>query len=308
MISIKEFENNPMAAEALFDLLRERVFLKTELDIVYSDLVNWERSNLLSIGGDSDKGDWKKLNYVEYIWVKIIQELRQFGFNYEEIEIYKGELFTQVKLNDILDAAHMDKLNLEEQLDQESILKINSLNNDIIDKNINVGYSYFESIVVNAICKREKWALLFFKEMPGLFLPFSTEMFRGFDVINKSDSFQKMLTKTFLSISLSDIISKFLVEGEDSFHIKTISILTKEEHGVLKHIRKGYKNIKSIQIRFNNQQMDRIEITTIKKVKLESRLIDYIKKGDYQSISIDTVDGKIAYFENTQKHKLKDTE
>lgn len=308
MISIKEFENNPMAAEALFDLLRERVFLKTELDIVYSDLVNWERSNLLSIGGDSDKGDWKKLNYVEYIWVKIIQELRQFGFNYEEIEIYKGELFTQVKLNDILDAAQMDKLNLEEQLDQESIIKINSLKDEISDKNINVGYSYFESIVVHAICKREKWSLLFFKEIPGFILPFSTEMFRGFDVINKSDSFQKMLTKTFLSISLSDIISKFLEEGEDSFHIKTISILTKEEHGVLKHIRKGYKNIKSIQIRFNNQQMDRIEITTIKKVKLESRLIDYIKKGDYQSISIDTVDGKIAYFENTQKHKLKDTE
>ena len=89
MISIKEFENNPMAAEVLFDLLRERVFLKTELDIVYSDLVNWERSNLLSIGGDSDKGDWKKLNYVEYIWVKIIQELRQFGFNYEEIDYRK---------------------------------------------------------------------------------------------------------------------------------------------------------------------------------------------------------------------------
>jgi hypothetical protein len=129
-------------------------------------------------------------------------------------------------------------------------------------------------------------------------------MFRGFDVINKSDSFQKMLTKTFLSISLSDIISKFLVEGEDSFHIKTISILTKEEHGVLKHIRKGYKNIKSIQIRFNDQQMDRIEVTTIKKVQLESRLIDYIRKGDYQSISIDTVEGKIVNFENTQKHKL----
>ena len=170
MISIKEFKNNPMAAEALFNLLRERVFLKTEFDIVYSDLVNWERSNLLSIGGDSDKGDWKKLNYFEYIWVKIIQELRQFGFNYEEIEIYKTELFTQVKLSDILDAAQLDKINLEHQLDQESIMKINSLKEDSFDKNMNVGYSYFESIVVHGICKREKWSILFFKEIPGLFL------------------------------------------------------------------------------------------------------------------------------------------
>ena len=56
MISSKSFANNPNAAETLFDLLRERVFLKTELDIVYSDLVNWERSNLLSIVQEKLKG------------------------------------------------------------------------------------------------------------------------------------------------------------------------------------------------------------------------------------------------------------
>ena len=41
MISRERFKNNPNAAEALFDLLKERVFLKTEIDMVYSDLVNW---------------------------------------------------------------------------------------------------------------------------------------------------------------------------------------------------------------------------------------------------------------------------
>ncbi|MBL0013482.1 MAG: hypothetical protein IPP30_06875 [Flavobacterium sp.] len=41
MISGKSFENNPTTADSLQNLLRERVFLKTEIDIVYSDLVNW---------------------------------------------------------------------------------------------------------------------------------------------------------------------------------------------------------------------------------------------------------------------------
>ena len=89
MISIKDLENNPELKIKLFDKLRERVFLKTELDIVYSDLANWERSNLLDIGGDAEKGNWKQLNYIEYICIKIIQELSQFGFKYEEIESYK---------------------------------------------------------------------------------------------------------------------------------------------------------------------------------------------------------------------------
>jgi hypothetical protein len=50
--------------------------------------------------------------------------------------------------------------------------------------------------------------------------------------------------------------------------------------------------------------MDLLEVTSIKKVKMEGRLLDYIKKGEYQSISIDTVDGKIVNFENTQKIKF----
>jgi hypothetical protein len=50
--------------------------------------------------------------------------------------------------------------------------------------------------------------------------------------------------------------------------------------------------------------MEMIEVTTLKKVKLESRLLEHIKKGDYQTISLDTVDGKIINFENTQKIKL----
>ena len=81
--------------------------------------------------------------------------------------------------------------------------------------------------------------------------------------------------------------------------------MTKEEHDLLKHIRKRYDSIKSINIRFNDNHMDLIEITTVKKAKLESRLLEHIKKGDYQSISIDTIDGNIVHFENTQKHKVR---
>jgi hypothetical protein len=159
-------------------------------------------------------------------------------------------------------------------------------------------------MIVSAIESAQKWSILIFKDMPGLYLPISVEAFRGFDLIDKSEITEELLSKTFLSISLSAIISKFLVDGDNSFQKTTISILTKNEHSILKQIRKGYKNIKSIKIRFKNDQMEMLEVTSIKKVKLESRLLEYIKKGDYQTISIDTVDGKIVNFENTQKIKF----
>jgi hypothetical protein len=304
MISSKSFANNPNAAEALFDLLRERVFLKTELDIVYSDLVNWERYNLVSIGGDSDKGDWKKLNYIEYTWVKIIQELRQYGFTYDEILLYKAELFKHITLGELKEASRIDSKNLEQQLGYEALEKLDAISDSDYDKDLMIDISVFEGSMVNAIISGEKWSFLFFKEIPGFCFPISTEVFRGFDLINKPEIPMELLSKTFLSVSLSDIISNFLVDGENSFQERTISILTKNEHKLLKQIRKGYSDIKSVKIRFKNNQMDMIEVTSIKKVKLESRLLEHIKKGDYQTISIDTVDGKIVNFENTQKIKL----
>ena len=304
MISSKSFVNNPIAAEALFDLLRERVFLKTEIDIVYSDLVNWERSNLLAIGGDSDKGDWKKLNYIEYTWIKMIQELRYYGFNYEDIQFYKTELFRQITSEQIIEASRIDSKNVEQKLGSEALGKLNSVSEANQDENWNIRISIFETIIANAIISGEKWSFLFFKDIPGFYMPISTEVFRGFDLIDKPEIPMDLLSKTFLSVSLSDIISNFLVDGENSFHERTISILTKNEHKLLKQIRKGYNNIKSIKIRFKNSKMEMIEVTTLKKVKLETRLLEHIKKGDYQTISIDTEDGKIINFENTQKIKL----
>lgn len=305
MISIENFESNPeLVMSNLIFKLKERVFLKTEIDIVYSDLVNWERFNLLNIGGDSEKGDWKKLNYFEYIWVKIIQELRTFGFSYEEIESYKSVLMSQPNLGEIIKAGKMDIDNLEEQLGAKTVNDLHYIANAGFDESTDVGVSEFELMIVRIIGTGEKWSLLFFKDIPGFYFPLAIETLKAFEKNDNSEIPEELLSKTFLSISLSDIISKFLIDGENSFQKTTISILTKNEHGLLKQIRKGYGKIKSIKIRFKNDQMEMIEVTSVKKVKLESRLIEYIKKGDYQTITIDTVDGKIVNFENTQKIKL----
>ncbi len=304
MISNKTFIDNPNDIEELINLLNERVFLKTEIDVVYSDLVNWERYNLLSISEESEKGDWKKLNYIEYTWVKIIQHLRQYGFTYDEILSYKTEIFRPIKQGALMKASKVDSKNLEQQLGAESIEELNAISDSEYDEDLDIGINILESSMVSAIRTGDKWTLHFFKDNPGFCLPFSKEVLRGCDLIEKTELLMELLSKTFLSVSLSEIISNFLVDGKNSFEERNISILTTNEHKLLKQIRKGYNDIKSIKIRFKDDKMDMIEVTSTKKVKLESRLLEHIKKGDYQNISIDTVDGKIVNFENTQKIKL----
>ncbi len=304
MNSLEDFVNNPAQSGDLYDKLRERVFLKTQLDVVYTDLVNWERSGLLSIGGDSNKGDWKKVNYTEYIWIKVIEELRKYGFNYDEIELIKQNLFEEITIGKFLQSINDDKENIVEKLGEEPLNKLNAFDFSQVDMNESSGITQLENIIVRAIVATEDWSLLFLKDTPGLCIPISSESLRGFYVKNIINELSIKLKETYLSVSLTRILNNFLIRSNNSFESRTISILTKEEHAVLKHIRKKYNNIKSIRIRFNNNEMELLEITTLKKVQLESRFLEQIKKGDYLSISIDTVDGNIVNYENTKKYKL----
>ena len=304
MEPIENFVNNPDIAENLYDKLRERVFLKTELDVVYTDLVNWERSGLLSIGGDSNKGDWKKVSYTEYIWIKIIVELRNYGFNYDEIELIKQGLFEEINIGGFMQSVTEDKENFIEKLGDEPFNNLNAYNLSQIDLKASVEITYLDTIVVNAIAANEDWSLLFLKDIPGACIPLSAEVLRGFHLKNTTNELSSLLTQTYLSVSLSRITDNFLKRGNDNFESRTISILTKEEHAVLKHIRKKQKNLKSIQIRFKDNRIEMLEVTTIKKAQLESRFLEHIKKGDYLSINIDTVDGNIVNYENTKKYKL----
>jgi hypothetical protein len=304
MEPIENFVNNPDIAENLYDKLRERVFLKTELDVVYTDLVNWERSGLLSIGGDSNKGDWKKVSYTEYIWIKIIVELRNYGFNYDEIELIKQGLFEEINIGGFMQSVTEDKENFIEKLGDEPFNKLNAYNLSQIDLKASVEITYLDTIVVSAIAANEDWSLLFLKDIPGACIPLSAEVLRGFHLKNTTNELSSLLTQTYLSVSLSRITDNFLKRGNDNFESRTISILTKEEHAVLKHIRKKQKNLKSIQIRFKDNRIEMLEVTTFKKAQLESRFLEHIKKGDYLSINIDTVDGNIVNYENTKKYKL----
>jgi hypothetical protein len=118
------------------------------------------------------------------------------------------------------------------------------------------------------------------------------------------DDVSDILSKTHVSISLSDIIAKFLVEGEGAFQQRRTTILSEEEHNLLKVIRNKPESLKSIKIKYQNQKADLIEVSCLKKVELESRLMDHIQKGAYLNIEIVTDQSGIIRFENTKKIKL----
>jgi len=267
--------------------------------VVYTDFVNWERNNLLFIDSDVEKGKWKKLNYFEYAWVKLVEQLRSYGFTYKAILTLKEEMFQNMNDKDFFDS-----------MKKNSAYFIKNSGDQLTDEHFDnkplegAYFPVFYAVLLNAIVNGDKMSILVSQDDPSDLHVHSSTLLKDYAHFGAEDDVSDILSKTHVSISLSDIIAKFLVEGEGAFQQRRTTILSEEEHNLLKVIRNKPESLKSIKIKYQNQKADLIEVSCLKKVELESRLMDHIQKGAYLNIEIVTDQSGIIRFENTKKIKL----
>ena len=298
-ISAGRFHKKILDSPDLGLQMSERVFLKTQIDVVYTDFVNWERNNLLFIDSDVEKGKWKKLNYFEYVWVKLVEQLRSYGFTYKAILTLKEEMFQNMNDKDFFDSMKKNSAYFIENSGYQ-------LTEEHFDNKPLEGayFPVFYAVLLNAIVNGDKMSILVSQDDPSDLHVHSSTLLKDYAHFGAEDDVSDILSKTHVSISLSDIIAKFLVEGEGAFQQRRTTILSEEEHNLLKVIRNKPESLKSIKIKYQNQKADLIEVSSLKKVELESRLMDHIQKGAYLNIEIVTDKSGIIRFENTKKIKL----
>ena len=302
-LNIKDFKDNFNPKDNKLEVIRERVFSKTQVDVVYSDFTNWERYRLIDIKHNVGKGGHKKLSYVDYVWLSIIKELRSFGFTYDQIKECQKELFKNLLNRDDLSLIieNKDYINAKSKGKLEGL---EDLNKDAIDKVIGELF-YIEAIMLNVLQFGESTILQFYKSAPVKVIPMSVNIMQDFNETGLRNILPEFFKLSHVNISLSNIISKFLVDGEESFESNVSNLISEKEHEILKAIRHNFHELKSITVRFDGKaEPCLMEIKSMKKVKVESRLLELINKGEYADIEIKTVDGRISHYEKVKKVKL----
>jgi hypothetical protein len=298
---------NANKIEQLRSELYQSIFLKTNIDVVYTDIINWEKYDLLAIDFDVPPLDeaYKKtaICFMDYLWIKTVEQLRRYGFSYDDIRLIKDKVGKKYYFKDIyLDIKsnrkmyeNTDNKNLIQKADE--MAKKGSLSS-------NSFVTLFEQFVIQTIIKKWELKLLFFKEYPGEVFPFTKDILNSIEKRGMEEATSFYLQLDHFSFSFYKLLIPFLTNGETAFDIHTVVILTSKEQKLINLIRRNYSSVKSITIHFANTGMTYIDITSQKKADIEGRIMDYIKKGDYGSIKVQTTDGKIVNFEKTEKHKL----
>ena len=272
--------------DSLINYIYTPLFLKTKIDVLYFDILNWEKYDLLDIdlGLGTVKTDYKKtaISFVQYVWIKMVEALTKYGFSYDDIRAIRSKLNQKLSYS----------FSSNQKIAQNKALQTS-------DNHQEFYVTEFERYVFSTIANKNDYKFFFYKDAPEDYFVFDDSLLNMFIEFNEEHELREKFNKDHFSFSFFRIFEPFLSSDIDAF-----SILSNEETKTLRMIRRNYNNLESITIRFKKAKPTHLEIKTTKKVVAESRIIEHIQKGDYSTIVIKTVDGSIVNFENTKKYKL----
>ncbi len=291
---------NVLNYDSLSRVLREKQFTLADVRVTYRWISHWHKMGLLI--GSYEEGKWKKFDLIEYVWLKMIMQMRKFNLSLEMIKRVKENLIQEIpvsealEVNEVLDA--LMKLAKEDKRDEvRKVLQDQDMMTRFQSQTINL----FELLIMDIVSFYNSFSIFICAEQV---IPVK---YSSLEHIDSYTSFNSIFTSSFISISISEILRDFMLSDLGIKRKQKLALLTDEEEQVLKVLRED--NLKSVTVKYGiNQKIDLLEIAKIEKVDKRARLMDFIMTNGYQDITIKTQNGEIVYCENKRKKLITNIE
>jgi uncharacterized protein YnzC (UPF0291/DUF896 family) len=299
-------EQSMMEFVSFIDGLLEPNFSISALNLTRQELNLWKAEGLIK-SNDSELREWVRVNFFDFIWLKMVTVMRQSKIPFTAINKIKKEFF---EIND-------------EDLKQLLSNSFNQGRGEIPDSEVMtlvqkdiVAQDYPPAVI--ALFKR-------------YFPPFNLFVFglmidrNPIDILvntdgetvylnpnqlaqtNVTEALVAFLSKSFIGVPMHTLLDDFYNNPKIKLaEQQQVCNLTKLETKVLGLLRK--ENIKEIRIRFNQQLKGEIIIEQVNYVNpdmLLKNVHQILERGKYSTIKIVQEDGRIKIFEEVIKEKIK---
>jgi len=279
--------------------INKRRFTLKDLGVSHRWISYWQENGLMI--NDFEEGKMRRLNLIEYVWIKLIMRLREFKIPLSVIKKVKVGLFAKLPVEDMIKVESQQDLirqfaKMQEVEIPDGFLKSKEFEDEVKKVTVN----FFELIIFDIIILKNLFSLIITKE--GDVIPYK-ERYRN-DYF-KHPKISQIMNSSYLSVSITDILVDFMLDNDTEMLCEEIAMITQSEKKVLDAVREG--GLKSINVKIDkDNQIDLIEKTKDEKgIKRDTVLTKLIMKDGYQNINIVTQDGKVVSCKNTRKQKLK---
>jgi DNA-binding transcriptional MerR regulator len=270
-------------------------------------LADWNRKGLLL--GEHTKNKRHMFTLAEFVWIKLIEKMREYNFSSEFILEFRNSLVQDMKVDpaDIMNSPVMvDAIVSMMPPELQQMVRLALAQPDTVKKMLAAipfdmsKLTSLDAFVLFSLVIRKPLSMLLDHSGSGTL--FSPVMFEEPSI--RQDDFYSMLAKTHVSISITEAVAASLAIAPIDKVTEDLSFLSPAEVEVLSSLRK--EGVASVKVRMdNNGEMDLLEVTSREKVDKSIRLMEMMLSGGYQDIVVKTQDGKVIHCENTVKVKLK---
>ena len=190
--------------DSLVNYIYAPIFLRTKIDVLYFDFLNWEKYDLLDIdlGLGTIKTDYKKtaISFVQYVWIKMVEALIKYGFSYDDIRAIRARLSQKLHF----------ELNYNQKIAENKALQTSD--------NHKKGYiTELEKLVLSTIAHKNNYTFFFYKDVPADYFLFADDLLEMFHASDENYFFLEKFKKDHFSFSFYKIFEPFISNEIDAF-------------------------------------------------------------------------------------------
>lgn len=284
--------DTPFGRLQLFLAINEEVFTLKDVGIHKRVIGHWDKEGIL-LSQREDLSKWRKYSFIDYVWLRMVAELREIGVSLDIIRKAKENLFKITRDKEIYQKLKdsPDKLNNipDEKARNEMIAFLNSKEFEDMDEE--VGFPEFFNLIFHTILTKELISVKLFTD--GHFLPLYGTSYEFYT----KESLERIIYGTHITISISKIIKEFLLSEESIYVLPKLKILGLNELKLLEIVNSG--EYESVSINFKNKKMKSLQL--VKEQDVKRKIVDILTENSYQDIVIKTHEGVVTRIQNIQK-------
>jgi DNA-binding transcriptional MerR regulator len=284
----------------LHELLNEERLSAKDTEVNYRVINHWDEKGIIRFTRDKKESN-RKFSFVDFMWIKIVNELRSFGVQLPAIKKIADDIYEPLPMKELFFhfAGCMDEVlkdfegdNKEELLDFFKSGEYKNADYDILP----LKFNYLHILIAEVIATRKSVSIIVFND--GEWLPYIKEN----EHLYPPELLYKKEFSSQVRINLTELIFKFIVEDYLIEYFNGLNLFTPQERKLLYYIKEG--DYKKVFVLFKSKKNEPIEI--VKSKTAQEQLIKILREKEYREfILIDKKNNEFRIREGEQGEALE---
>ena len=274
--------------ELMTTISQQNLSAKT-IGVSYRTICHWDEKGIIRYSRTSADAN-RKYSFVDYIWIKVVEELRSFGVELPIIQKIVNEIYSPIPIKDIFGALAEHKLDLpvinKLQDDDEKKEFLEFLKSGEYKKadfsELEKQFNYLHILVAEIISTKKPVSIIVFKN--GDWFPYIKEN----EHLYSEDLLYKKEYESQVCVSLTNLVFNFILEENMDAFSKEVNLLTIQEINTLNIVVKG--DFQKLTVLYKSKKTEPLEI--LKSDKATEELMKVFRKKNFREFIVTDANGK----------------